>query len=297
KEQVLKGLNDAKDTTVLIWNEAGEAVQKTENWIDDKGFKTNEEVKKDEEIKAQKEAEEKAQKVLDEILAKATERTKKILSGTGWNGEALENINNSNVINQMSKTELVAVGLPTARSACVFFSTAYGAADALGITLSPEDVKKVYDYAINRNPPSIGTNAKGEPSAYWVRSFSGIVDAVAAVKKVDASNISIPKKLITTTSESGAKATKDIVNALQSGGSAQVRYSGHSMRVTGSFIENGNVILNIKDTAFPNRKTYVDTSTMSLYTLNKKKERVPSDRVLTHYLPINKNNNVAVNKN
>jgi hypothetical protein len=67
------------------------------------------------------------------------------------------------------------------------------------------------------------------------------------------------------------------------------------MRVTGSFIENGKVILSIKDTAAPNTKTFVDTSTMKLYTLNEDGKRVYSKRPVSSYLPITKNNNVATN--
>ncbi|HRR06983.1 MAG TPA: hypothetical protein P5105_06835, partial [Victivallales bacterium] len=231
-----------------------------------------------------------------------TKETEEILGNTSWDGNPIEKTNNSNVIDQMSKAELAAVGLPTNPTACMFFSIAYGAADALGVTLTPEEAGKVYEYAKNQKPPSIGINSEGKPSAYWVNSFPGIVDAVAAVKKVDASNISIPKAVIPCSSTDGQKVTGKIIEALKSGGSAEIRYgadpnkstsSAHSMRVTGSFIENGKVILSIKDTAAPTVKTYVDTSTMELYTLkyNKKtkiNEKVISDRPVSSYLPITK---------
>jgi len=41
KEQVLKGLNDAKDTTVLIYNESGVVVEKTGNLVTDGHYATN----------------------------------------------------------------------------------------------------------------------------------------------------------------------------------------------------------------------------------------------------------------
>jgi hypothetical protein len=71
------------------------------------------------------------------------------------------------------------------------------------------------------------------------------------------------------------------------------------MRVTGSFIENGKVILSIKDTAAPNTKTFVDTSTMKLYTMvqdpldKNKMKKVVSDRPVSSYLAITKKTNVA----
>ena len=47
KKQVLDGLRDAKDTSVLIYKEAGVVVEKTGNLLDDKGFRTNNEIKID----------------------------------------------------------------------------------------------------------------------------------------------------------------------------------------------------------------------------------------------------------
>jgi len=274
-------LGEAAETAKNIKKEASELIQKIDNLIDKKGFITDKEAEKIE-----------AAKKISELKKKYSDETIKLLDKLGWDGKPIENTNNTQVLNQMDLNALKKAGLPDSKGACVFFSTVYGAADALGITISPQDMSAIYNKAKENN--AVGS---GKWGIYGVDSYPGIIKAVAEVKGADARNISIPDTQIKTTSASGKEVTKDIISALQSGGSAQVRYSGHSMCVTGSYIENGTVILNIKDTASPNRKTYVDTSTMSLYTLNKENERVPSDRVLTHYLPIIKNSNVAVNKN
>lgn len=229
---------------------------------------------------------------MEALTANSTELTVSVLEKTGWDGLPLENNKNSNVIDQMSSKELKAVGLPDQYGACMFFSTIYGAADALGVTLTPEEVKKIYDTA-KKNGAVSNTNDEGGYMPYWVNDFSDCVMAVAEVKKVDASNILIADKLVKTTPSANKEVANEIIRALDSGGSAQVRYSGHSMRVDGAFIENGVIILSIKDTASPNKKTYVDTSSMMLYTLKynkstKQYERVPSHKVITHYIPINK---------
>lgn len=153
--------------------------------------------------------------------------------------------------------QLKAAGLSAKPAACVFLSTAYGAADTLGITLTPEEAGKVYKYA--KEHGAIGVDDKGNPSTYYVDSYPGIIAAVAAVKNVDRNNLLIPKTQTKCSSNDKEIVTKEILGALQSGGTAQVRYSGHSMRVDGSFVENGNIILSIKDTLSPNTKTYVDT--------------------------------------
>ncbi len=175
--------------------------------------------------------------------------------------------------------------------------------------MTPKEAGAVYNYAKNQNPPSIGIDSDGNPSAYWVDSYPGLLKAVAAVKNVDASNISIPNSYTDcSTPDLSNNATKKIIEALKSGGSAEIRYgadpnkstsSAHSMRVTGSFIENGKVILSIKDTAAPNTKTFVDTSTMKLYTMvqdpldKNKMKKVVSDRPVSSYLAITKKTNVA----
>lgn len=125
------------------------------------------------------------------------------------------------------------------------------------------------------------------------KKFSGDSGCCCSGKKVDASNISIQKAVIPCSSTDGQKVTGKIIEALKSGGSAEIRYgadpnkstsSAHSMRVTGSFIENGKVILSIKDTSAPKIKTFVDTSTMELYTMvqdpldKNKMKKVISDR-------------------
>jgi len=333
--QIYQGLIDAKDTTVLIYNEAGEVIENTGNWIEFDHYVSDDKLKyyqtmdEYEALKASggevtpldtliyykskvAAGEELTQEEIDEyakvsvivrdealknsIRAKDTILTTGILEKTGWDGEPITNIKNKNVINQMSSSELKAAGLPDQYGACMFFSTIYSAADALGVTLTPEEVKEIYNEA-KKNGAVSKTSDEGKYMPYWVNDFSDCVTAVAEIKKVDASNISIGAELIKTTPSSNKEVASEIIGALDSGGSAQVRYSGHSMRVDGSFIENGVVILSIKDTAAPNTKTYIDTSTMTLYTIDDDGIKSPSNRVITHYLPIKKNNNVVVNQN
>ncbi len=57
KDQVLQGIEEYKKTTIGLYNDAGELIQKTGNYLDDKGFKTDEEVKAEEAEKARQEAE------------------------------------------------------------------------------------------------------------------------------------------------------------------------------------------------------------------------------------------------
>jgi len=318
--QIEKGLGEAKDTALLIYDETGKVVDKASNWVNDHLF-TNDEGKTENTEKGGSTSEQLAfnQLMSDQKMAEyreaaakrgiPTETTKEIMEDSGWDGDPIDNSMNPKVINQMSMTELKAADLPEKYGACVFLTTVYCVADALGVELTPKEAGAVYNYAKNQNPPSIGIDSDGNPSAYWVDSYPGLLKAVAAVKNVDASNISIPNSYTDcSTPDLSNNATKKIIEALKSGGSAEIRYgadpnkstsSAHSMRVTGSFIENGKVILSIKDTAAPNTKTFVDTSTMKLYTMvqdpldKNKMKKVVSDRPVSSYLAITKKTNVA----
>jgi hypothetical protein len=61
------------------------------------------------------------------------------------------------------------------------------------------------------------------------------------------------------------------------------------MRIEGTFIENGNIMFNVIDTAPPGRKTVVDTSDMKLFIEDNNGIMNASARKVTHYITIKKN--------
>jgi len=230
----------------------------------------------------------------EEVLrSQDSELTSRILEETGWDGTKIANTKNQNVIDQTNYLQLKDAGLPEAYGPCVFFSTVYGTADALGFTLTPSEVGKVYKYA--KEHGVIGFDSKGNHSEYYVNSYPGLIDAVAAIKAVDASNLLVSKKQINCSpNENNEKVTKDIINALQSGGSAQLRFGGHSMRVESvSVDENGDIIFHLRDTVAPKTETFVNTKDMKLYKKYKDGRISRDNRSLTHYLTITKKTDCA----
>ena len=329
-KKVIGGINDAIDSTVQIYNEAGEIIDKTGNLIESGHYTTNDKVeylvaidKYEERIAAgiklsgtemldyynNKEAagieltiDEKSdremlvyaeeQKALAEkqkaLRSKDTELTTRILKKTGWDGTNLENNNNINVIDQSTST-LKKYGLPEISGACVFLSSVYGAADVLGVTLKPEDVMKIY-YAAKEN----GSVCSKDNGTYGVNNYPLLVQTVADIKKIDASNITCPNEGILITDAKKDDVTKQIINTIKDGGSVQIRYAedpsdpdsnAHTMRVTGSFIEDGKIILKIKDTNHPDVETFIDTSTYKLYTIDKNKKKTYSERPVYNFRP------------
>ena len=299
---MLQGVEDYKETAITIYNEAGELIEKTVNYLDDKGFMTDEEVKAEEAEKARQEEIERAAKAFEELLSKVSEETRKILEQTGWDGEPLNISQNPDVLDQ-STTTLKGNGLPGNTGACIFLSTIYGAADVLGITLTPEQIATIYNAAKNNGSVNSGD------SAYYVNDYTNLAKTVAAVvnglpadkknlqasaEKAGAGNLNCPNGGALIKTDTKQAVTKDIVDTLNNNGSVQIRYDAdptkpgtvaHTMRVTGSFIENGNVILTIKDTYYPDKETFVDTSTYILYRKDKDGRRVESERPVYNYRP------------
>jgi hypothetical protein len=59
------------------------------------------------------------------------------------------------------------------------------------------------------------------------------------------------------------------------------------MNITGASIDsNGNTILHVNDTNHPNTPTYINTSTMALYTEDDDGRKTPSRRPLLNYRTI-----------
>jgi len=92
-------------------------------------------------------------------------------------------------------------------------------------------------------------------------------------------------------------ATKDIIKTLKGGGAIDIQYSpgdgskyNHTMSVNGSHIENGTIILHLSDTLNPDKKTYVNTSNMELYSIWKNKDgtekKLISNRPVLNYRTI-----------
>ncbi len=85
KEQVLQGYEGYKETTIGLYNDAGELIEKTGNYLDDKGFKTDEEVKAEEaEKNRENEKENKIREIEDrlkeiELLSGNAKETAKML--------------------------------------------------------------------------------------------------------------------------------------------------------------------------------------------------------------------------
>ena len=247
---------------------------------------------------------------------KATEKNSlfgQIKELTGWGGEPLDNSKNLDVIDQSTQT-LAKYNMPPNTGACVYLSSVYAAADALGVPLSPEEAAKVYEAAKkNGSVFKKGTGDKKD-APYWVNDFPDLVKTVAAVKKnlpaetksqLQASatiggfnNLTCPNEGKIIKSDTRQVATKEIVETLKNKGAVQIRYDAdpskpdsvaHTMRVTGSFVENGNVILKIKDTNKPKTETFVNASTMQLYTIGKDNDKVYSKRPVINYRPITNN--------
>ncbi len=306
KDQVLQGVEDYKETAITIYNEAGELIEKTVNYLDDKGFKTDEEVKAEEAEKARQEEIERAAKAFEELLSKVSEETRKILEQTGWGGEPLNISKNLDVLDQ-STTTLKGNGLPGNTGACIFLSTIYGAADVLGITLTPKQIATIYNAAKNNGSVNSGD------SAYYVNDYTNLAKTVAAVvnglpadkknlqasaEKAGAGNLTVPntgKGVNPGNAQSRNDATIEIVDTLSKGGSVDIQYrplpgrdSNHTMSVTGSHIDdNGTAILHIRDTNPPKRETYVNTGTMEIYYIEEEtKKRKPINRTILNYRTI-----------
>lgn len=264
-------------------------------------------MKAEEAEKARQEEIERAAKAFEDLLARVSEETRKILQETGWDGDPLNISKNPDVLDQSTAT-LKSNGLPGNTGACVFLSTIYGAADVLDIKLTPEQIVAIYNAAKNNGSVS-AISKEGKPMPYYINDYPNLVKTVAAVsndlptdkaqlqasaEKAGVGSITCPNGGTLIKTDSKQAATKEIVETLNNNGSVQIRYDAdptkpgsvaHSMRVTGSFIENGNVVLTIKDTYYPDKETFVDTSTYTLYRKDKDGRRVEIERPVYNYRP------------
>jgi len=231
---------------------------------------------------------------------------------TGWDGQDIDNRNATVIIKQDKKT-LESYGLSGDFGACVFLSTVDGTAIVLGKALTTEQKAAVYKAA-----KSNGAIGSGDMD-YYVNDYTLLGKTVAAVVKglpadtpqqvkasaeiAGAGNLKIPisgKKIDMTNTASAKDATKDIIKTLNKGGAIDIQYSpgdgskyNHTMSVNGSHIENGTIILHLSDTLNPDKKTYVNTSNMNLYSIVKnkdgKEEKVRSNRPILNYRTISNN--------
>ena len=131
-------------------------------------------------------------------------------------------------------------------------------------------------------------------SPYWVTDPEKIANIVANVlERKEELKVSENIKVNYKDEASKQNATVAMLNALQNGDGIHIRYdnlpgntSWHSMSVVGAHIENGNIILNVRDYLVDDEyiKTYINTRTMELYRYNgKTKKRYPIDRNIQYF--------------
>ncbi len=133
-------------------------------------------MKAEEAEKARQEEIERAAKAFEELLARTSEETRRILKETGWDGKAIIDKNNTAILDQ---NQLAKYGMPGETSGCVFLSTVGGVAKALDIELTPEQIKQVYDLA--KDNKAIGVNW----GTYGVDDYDKLAQAVATVAGVN----------------------------------------------------------------------------------------------------------------
>ena len=324
KEQVLKGLNDAKDTTVLISNEAKNAVKATSIWLDEHLFTSDDEANGDDNVKAgpdytdkQKEQllsynDKKGFRDVEQLLNEKNSLLGKIKDQTGWDGNDLINTNGTVILDQ-DPSILAKYGLPYHTGACVFLSTVDGVAKALGIDLQPEEKALIYKSAkkngsvCSERNGTYGVNnydilAKTVAAVAYGLPADTVKDAISSAKATGNGNISCPntgKTVKASSVKSKQNATVAIVQTIKNGGAVDIQYaplpgkkSNHTMSVVGTSVnETGNVIFHVNDTLHPERKTYINSSSMLLYTMNEETKKIkPIERKIVNYRPITNNN-------
>ena len=258
KDQVLQGIEEYKKTTIGLYNDAGELIQKTGNYLDDKGFKTDEEVKAEEAEKARQEAEAERKRLEEErnriIPVLIGDREIERVKAGGVPGSDEPPINQHTLESKASGT------------ACTF-SVWTMIAGYFGVAKSLNDTYK-------DAPNSVVDKETG-----WVYSQEGIIEA-AGVPDI---------KVTTYNIRDAGESTQIMVDSLNDGGKIHLRVApgntgGHSVVVDSYAIDNdtGKLYMNVRDPDSNNKYNYYDPEAKQLFNIeNKGKEnekRVYDDR-------------------
>ena len=319
-DEALSGLGKFVDNTMDFGKDALAVAEKMKNFANGDGYLTDKEV---EGIKTQesignlfgdkkfladlpfiqellaKEGEAGLKKFLD---SKEGKFLIKIAEETGWDGKKLNVDSESKVISQF--TEMASNKMPPDKSGCMYLSYVYAVADALGIKLTPAQIKAIYDEA--KSNGAVGSDKKNEGPYYVNYPVEKLIQTVAKIANVDGSTIKVIDTDINGNDpQSREKGAVAIVNAMQNGNGIHIRYgagdgsdSWHSMTVIStSYDKAGDPIAIIRDTGKglagarldEPKNAYVNMRTMKLYIYDVKEGKyVESTRPIKYIKEIEK---------
>ena len=280
---------DVAGTTSLIIAEGGELVDKTDNYLDDKGFNTDEEVKKDEEVKAQKIAEEQR---------KAEEADKNRIVPTTIGGKEIQGVKAGGVQDEKSSSvSQHSLGAISERSACtlsVWFMIGLDFADP---NQTPKDMTTVYNSTSNDEIKKDNGYVYAAGEEAMVRGAGGTGYKIA--EKSYCVNNDTNKDYVEI---DNGKATQIMVNTLNEGGKINLRVTpdggtkgGHSVKVDGYVVENNKIYMTIKD---PNNGEFnrYDPERKQLFKKVGDTKKY-DDRVMNRFIPVTKVKKEEVVKN
>ena len=243
--------------TIGLYNDAGELIEKTVNYLDDKGFKTDEEVKAEEAEKARQEAEAERKRLEEErnriIPVLIGDREIERVKAGGVPGSDEPPINQHTLESKASGT------------ACTF-SVWTMIAGYFGVAKSLNDTYK-------DTPNSVVDKETG-----WVHSETGIMKAAG----VDGITVT------TYRDTDSAKSTQNMVDTLNDGGLIHARVGtserSHSVVIDGyNCDKDGRLYLQVRDPDKGRDYNCYDPERKQLFNLDKNDERDYDKRTLLRY--------------
>jgi len=294
-DKIIAGAKDLEKQTEVIVENAG-------TWIEDNLFTSDDEgnaentpkvgVELTDEQKEQLQAygDKKDFRDADQEASERNSLTGRVKEQTGWDGQPIVDKNNTVILDQ---NQLEQYGMPDKTGACVFLSTVDGAAKTLGVELTPEQVKQVYELA--KDNKAIGVNW----GTYGVDDYDKLTQAVATVTGVS-NNAKVGDLTLINRNDdtSRVNTTKTIIETIDDGGAVNIRFdkdpsnsksNAHTMSVTAASVDSsGNTILHVNDTNHPDTPTYINTNTMTLYTEDDDEVKHESLRPILNYRTITK---------
>ena len=313
---VLFGINDAANTTVLIYNEAGEVVEKTGNWLENDYFTTDDKVryfKTMDEYEALKASggeitpldtllyykskiaagEELTQAEIDEyasvsVIVKNEAKKNTIITVNLGNGKNIESVKfggvkdvDSSLISQHS------LKAKSKKSACTLTVWYMIGLDFSNSEQTPQDITTVYNNTKNNDIDKVnGYVYSGGPDA-MMKGAGGSDYVIGNCYTLN----NYPEKGYTEIDNS--KATQIMVDTINEGGKINLRVTsdgsttgGHSVKVDGYVVENNKIYMIIKD---PNGCEFdrYDPERKQLFKKSGDKKDY-DDRVMNRFIPVTK---------
>jgi len=327
---VLFGINDAANTTVKIYNEAGEVVEKTGNWLESDYFTTDDKLRyyrtmdEYEALKASggevtaldtlvyykskvAAGEELTQAEIDEyakvsviVKDEALKNTK--ITITLNNDKKVDGINFSGLQDADSKhISQFSLDAKSSGSACtltVWYMIGLDFADPDKI---PKDITTVYNNTSEKDiDKGNGYVSSGGPDA-MMKGAGGSDYVIGNCYTLN----DYPEKGYTEIDN--AKATQIMVDTLNEGGKINLRVTpdggttgGHSVKVDGYVIEDGKLYMTIKDPEMKNNKNFTryDPESNRLFKWEGNMKVYDMKRKMNRIIPVTKavNSNSTANK-